>query len=176
MLQSIIKSRTRIKLLIKFFFINDNQGYLRGMEKEFGETINAVRYEVNSLVDAGLLTSEAVGNKRLYKANRKHPLYNEIKAIVRKTIGVDQIIDNITSKVGNLEAAYITGNFAKGVDADVIEMALVGDELDTEYIDKLVLKAEKLIGRSIMYLTMTGDKMEYFFKDKPNLLIWKSEE
>ena len=51
MLETIIKSKTRIKLLIKFFFIDNNRGYLRGMEKEFGETINAVRQEVNNFVD-----------------------------------------------------------------------------------------------------------------------------
>lgn len=176
MLQTIITSKTRIKLLIKFFFINNNKGYLRGLEKEFGETINAVRHEVNNFVDAGLLTSEFEGNKRIYTANKKHPLFNELKAIVRKTIGIDQIIDKVTSKVGNLEAAYITGDFATGIDADVIEMALVGEELDTEYIDNLIPKAEELIGRSIMYLTMTRDKMEYFFKDKPSLLIWMKEK
>jgi len=75
MLKTIIKSKTRVKLLIKFFFIDNNRGYLRGMEKEFGETINAVRQEVNNFVDAGLLTSEFEGNKRFYKANTKHPLY-----------------------------------------------------------------------------------------------------
>ena len=149
---------------------------MRGMEREFGETINAVRYEVNNFVDAGLLTSEMEGNKKYYKANKKHPLYNELRAIVRKTIGVDHIINNVTNKVGKLEAAYITGSFATGIDADVIEMALVGEDLDTDYIDKLVLKAEKLIGRSIIYLTITGEKMEHFFENKPNLLIWKSEE
>jgi len=71
MLETIIKSKTRIKLLIKFFFIDNNRGYLWGMEKEFGETINAVRHEVNNFVDAGLLTSELEGNKRFYKANTK---------------------------------------------------------------------------------------------------------
>ena len=96
--------------------------------------------------------------------------------IVRKTIGVEQIIENVTSRVGNLKAAYITGNFAQGVDAEVIEMALVGEELDTDYIDKLIPKAEGLIGRKIMYLTMTDKKMKYFFKEKPILLIWKSEK
>ena len=176
MLETIIKSKTRIKLLIKFFFIDNNRGYLRGMEKEFGETINAVRQEVNNFVDAGLLTSELEGNKRFYKANTKHPLYEGLKVIVRKTIGVEQIIENVTSRVGNLNAAYITGNFAQGVDADVIEMALVGEELDTDYIDKLIPKAEGLIGRKIMYLTMTDEKMKYFFKEKPTLLIWKSEK
>jgi len=76
-------------------------------------------------------------------------------------------IENVTSRVGNLKAAYITGNFAQGVDAEVIEMALVGEELDTDYIDKLIPKAEGLIGRKIMYLTMTDKKMKYFFKEKP---------
>jgi len=55
-------------------------------------------------------------------------------------------------------------------------MALVGEELDTDYIDKLIPKAEGLIGRKIMYLTMTDEKMKYFFKEKPTLLIWKSEK
>ena len=55
-------------------------------------------------------------------------------------------------------------------------MALVGEELDTDYIDKLIPKAEGLTGRKIMYLTMTDEKMKYFFKEKPTLLIWKSEK
>lgn len=102
-------------------------------------------------------------------------MYEDLKRIVRKTVGIDHIVERITSKIGHLEAAYITGSFAKGVDADTIELALVGYGLDKNYIDALVEKAEKLIGRKIMYLVFTPDQMEYFFKNKPALLIWEKE-
>jgi DNA-binding transcriptional ArsR family regulator len=172
MLDIIISSKTRIKLLIKFFLFDDNVGYLRNMEREFNESSNSIRLELNKFTEAGLLTSEFKGKKRFYKANPKHPLYDDLKRIVRKTVGIDQIIERVTSKLGNLEAAYITGSLASGVDSDTVELALVGTNLDKNYIDNLVDKAENLIERKIMYLTVNKNQMEYFFKNKPALLIW----
>jgi hypothetical protein len=175
MLDAIISSKTRIKLLIKFFLFDGNQGYLRHMEKEFNESTNSIRVELNKFMKAGLLTSEYRNKKRFYMANPKHPLYEDLKHIVRKTVGIDQIIDKVTSQVGDLEYAYIIGNFANGVDSDTIELALVGKDLDIEYINSLVKKAETFVERKIMYLTLTTDQMEYFFKELPALLIWKRE-
>jgi DNA-binding transcriptional ArsR family regulator len=176
MLETLISSKTRLKLLVKFFLFDGNQGYLRRMEKEFGESTNAIRMELNRFTEAGLLTSEYEGKKRFYKANERHPLYEDLKRIVRKTIGIDQIVDRITSHIGRLEAAYITGDFAKGNDAQVIELALVGEQLDVPYIDQLVEKAEKLIDRKIMYQILTREQMDWFFKDKPSFLIWTAND
>ncbi|SHE70100.1 hypothetical protein SAMN05444274_102144 [Mariniphaga anaerophila] len=172
MLDIIISSKTRIKLLIKFFLFDGNKDYLRSMEREFNESTNAIRVELNRFIDAGLLTSEFEGKKRLYMANQKHPLYSDLKRIVRKTVGIDQIVERIINHVGDLEEAYITGNFAKGADAETVELALIGNDLDKKYIDGLVKKAEQLINRKIMYLTFTKNEMSYFYKDKPALLIW----
>jgi DNA-binding transcriptional regulator PaaX len=74
MLETLITSKTRIKLLLKFFSNQGNQAYLRALADEFGESTNAVRVELNRLSDAGLLESEPVGNTILYKANQKHPI------------------------------------------------------------------------------------------------------
>jgi len=174
MLDIIISSKTRIKLLIKFFLVKGNKGYLRSLEREFDESTNALRVELNRMTKAGLLISEFEGNRRYYKANPKHPLYNDIINIVRKTVGIDQIIEKVTSKIGDLKAAYIIGNFAEGIDSRTVELALVGKDLNTDYINNLVKKAEKLINRKIMYLTISPEQMEYFFKDKPTLLIWEN--
>jgi len=173
MLDIIISSKTRIKLLIKFFLVQGNKSYLRCLEREFDESTNALRVELNRMIKARLLTSEFEGNRRYYKANPKHPLYNDIKNIVRKTVGIDQIIEKIISEIGDLKAAYIIGNFAEGIDSDTVELTLIGENLDTEYIDNLVKKAQKLINRKIMYLTITPEQMKYFYKDKPTLLIWE---
>jgi hypothetical protein len=154
MLDIIITSKTRIKLLIKFFLVDGNKGYLRGLEKEFDESTNSIRIELNRFVKAGLLTWEVKGKKRFYKANPKHPLYSDLKSIVHKTVGIDQIVERVASRIGDLEEAYVTGGFAEGVDSDIIELALVGRNLDKAYIDSLVHKAEKIIKRNIMYLNL----------------------
>jgi DNA-binding transcriptional ArsR family regulator len=132
--------------------------------------------ELNRLTEAGLLTSEYEGKKRFYRANTRHPLYEDLKRIVQKTVGIDQIVDRITSQIGHLEAAYIIGDFAKGNDAEVIGLALVGEQLDVPYIDQLVAKAEKMISRKIMYQILTRNQMDWFFKDKPAFLIWSAEK
>ena len=175
MLDSLITSKTRVKLLLKFFLNNETKGHLRGMEKEFGESTNAIRMELNRFTDAGLLTSEHIANKRVYKANTSHPLYNDINNILRKAVGIDKLVERVTSKIGNLDSAYLTGSFAAGLDSDTIELALVGDDLDTGYIDNLIQKAEELMHRKIMYLLLNKEQMNHFFKDKPTLLIWKKD-
>lgn len=177
MLESIVTSKTRIKLLLKLFLNSDNTAYLRGMEKEFGESTNAIRQELNRFIDAGLLTSRNSANKmRIYKANTEHPLYNDINSILRKMVGIDKIVDKITSQIGNLESAYVTGSFAAGLNSETIELVLVGDNMDEEYIKSLVKKAEKLIDRKIMQLILTKEQMKHFYKDKPVLLIWNKDE
>ncbi|MDD4426657.1 MAG: ArsR family transcriptional regulator [Mariniphaga sp.] len=176
MLGALISSRTRLKLLIKFFLFDGNKGYLRKMEKEFNESTNAIRLELNRFVEAGLLTSEYEGRRRYYRANTRHPLYYDLQRIVLKMVGIDQIIERVTSQIGDLEEAYIIGDFALGVDTEVIELALVGEQLDISYINQLMEKAEKMIERKIMYQVLTSDQMAWFFKDKPSLLIWKDED
>ena len=114
MLNSLITSKTRIKLLLKFFLNSENRGYLRSLEQEFGESSNAIRVELNRLEKAGLLESEISGNRKYFQANTTHPLYKDLNSIIKKFVGIDQLIDKITSQIGDLEAAYITGDFAKG--------------------------------------------------------------
>lgn len=175
MIDQIITSKTRIKLLMKFFLNSDNRSYLRSLEKDFGESTNAIRLELNRFIEADLLRSETEGNKRYYRANTQHPLFKDINNILRKTVGIDKIINRIASRIGDLEKAYITGSFAEGVNSEIIELVLVGNHLDTGFIDNLVKKAEKRIGRKIMYLNFTPSQMEYFFKNKATLLIWEKD-
>jgi len=95
---------------------------------------------------------------------------------VHTTVVIDQIVDRMICKIGNLEKAYVTGSFARGVDSDTIELVLIGNKLDPVCIDKLVKIAEVFIHRRIMYLALTTDQMEYFFRDKPHMLIWEAEK
>ena len=176
MLHNIITSKTRVKLLMKLFLNSNTQSHLREMERDFGESSNnAIRQELSRLMKARMITYTEHKGKKLYRANTEHPLYSDILSILQKTVGIDKIIDQITTQIGNLQCAYLTGSFAEGNDSDTIELVLVGSNLDHEYITSLTSKAEKLIDRKIIYVIMTLEQLQQFFKDKPVLLIWQNE-
>ena len=175
MLESLITSKTRVKLLLKFFLNSQTKSYLRGLETEFGESSNSIRVELNRLENAGLLSVASLGNKKMFFANTMHPLFNDINNILKKFIGIDQIIEQVTSQIGDLQAAFLTGDFAIGKDSKIIDLALVGYQLDRPLIDKLVEKAEKFISRRIKYIIVTTEEMALYYQDKPVLLIWKAD-
>jgi DeoR/GlpR family transcriptional regulator of sugar metabolism len=76
MLEALITSKTRIKLLLKFFLNPSTSAHLRGLATEFNESSNAIRLELNRLEDAGMLTTVSEGNKKLFQVNKKHALFN----------------------------------------------------------------------------------------------------
>jgi predicted transcriptional regulator len=177
MLNSIITSKTRVKILLKFFLNSNTKSYLRNLEQEFGESSNAIRVELNRLEGADLLHSEFDGNRKYYNANTDHPLYKDINNLVKNFVGIDKVIDRITNQIGNLESAYITGDLARGIDSQIIDLVLIGKDLDTGYIEKLVSKTEEIIERKIRNLILPEPQMlSDYFKNKPVLLIWKQDK
>jgi len=169
-LDTLITSKTRLKMLLKFFTNSASSAYLRGLAEEFGESTNAIRHELNNLSKAGYLVSVEDGRTIRYRANTTHPLYNEVKNLIHKYLGLDKIIENIVSKLGDLKAAYIIGDYAKGKDTGTIELLLIG-VIDEEYLNKLVLKAKTLLHRDIKVThKLEHDPQEVILRDA--LLLW----
>ncbi|GAA5026421.1 transcriptional regulator [Marivirga lumbricoides] len=174
MLETLITSKTRIKLLLKFFLNGSTSSYLRNLESEFGESSNAIRLELNKFEKAGMLDADFKGNKKIYKANLSHPFFDEIHQMVKKYVGIDRIIDQISSKIGNVEKVYLIGDYAKGTDSGIVDMLLVGDNFNYDYIAKLVKKAEGLVKRKIRFLYMTAEEYKQTrFQQTDSLLLWE---
>lgn len=174
MIETLISSKTRIKLLLKFFLNSKTTAYLRSLESEFGESTNAIRIELNRLEEAGMLDSYNKGNKKIFKANTKHPLYEEIHKILLKHIGVDKIIETVINRLGDIEKVFLVGDFSKGKNSKIIDLILIGD-IDKSYLIKLIEKAEKLINRKIRYLIYKEEKtfIEDMLEQKLDpLLLW----
>jgi len=172
LLESLITSQTRIKLLVKFFLNSATFAYLRGLESEFEESSNAIRLELNRFEQAGLLTSFSEGNKKMYRANTQHPFFTDIHKLLLKYVGIDQLINEVVSHIGNLEKAYITGDFAKGNPGKLLDLLLVGTDFDEKYIRKLVLKAEENVSFRINY-QIVGPGEEDGMIEKA-LLVWNN--
>lgn len=162
-------------MLLKFFLNSRTQSYLRNLETEFGESSNAIRVELNRFEDAGLLTAFYSGNKKIFKANTGHPLFSDINNILKKVVGIDQIIEKITSHIGDLKEAYLTGEIAKGKDSNIIDLVLIGSSLDRFYITSLVEKTEKLIQRKIRFIIAEEREKTSIFDQSSALLIWKEQ-
>ncbi|MDX2285248.1 MAG: ArsR family transcriptional regulator [Bacteroidia bacterium] len=157
MIETLISSKTRIKLLIKFFLNSSTTAYLRNLEQEFGESTNAIRVELNRLEGAGMLSSFQQGNKKMFRVNPAHPLFQEIQSIVRKYVGLDQIVSGIVERLGAVERVYLTGAFAQGLDSGQIELILIG-QVDQAYLDQLVEKAQAMVRRRISYEVYTPER------------------
>ncbi|NVJ86796.1 MAG: winged helix-turn-helix transcriptional regulator [Algoriphagus sp.] len=148
MLDSLVTSKTRIKLLLKFFS-HTNSGYLRSLAKEFDESTNSVRVELNRLTDAGLLVAEEEGKTKMYKANESHPFFQEIKNMVSKFLGLDDLMERIVKRMGEVERAYIVGDYAQGIDSGTVQMILIGKNLDRDYLDFIRQKTYEKVNRQV---------------------------
>lgn len=178
MLEALITSKTRLKLLLKFFLNSSNISYLRGLEPEFGDSTNAIRKELNRFEAADLLITSTQGNKKLYQANTKHPLFPEIHKLLLKHVGLDKVIDKVIKHIGDLKEVYLVGELAKGRNSKVIDLWFVGKKLDSSYILGLTEKLQKLINRKIRYIVLNKSELVDFKATKRSdelLLLWKAE-
>ncbi len=176
MLEALITSKTRLKLLLKFFLNSDTTAYLRSLEPEFDESTNAIRQELNRFEEAGLLTADKEGNKKVYHANTQHPLFPEINSLLMKYVGIDQVIEKVVKKLGKLEMVYLVGELAKGKNSPIIDLWFVGEDIDKNYLLELVEKVEELLERKLRYIIINSKELQYFLKKKNKnelLLLWK---
>ncbi|MCF8282892.1 MAG: ArsR family transcriptional regulator [Bacteroidales bacterium] len=179
MLETLISSKTRIKLLLKFFLNSNMTAYLRSLETEFGESTNGIRLELNRLEEAGMLSSFFDGNKKMFRANTAHPLFGEIHNILLKTIGLDQVVLSVIERLGDVEQVFLVGEFAKGNDSPIIDLVFIG-EVDKSFLLKVVERVEELIKRKIRYLIYGREEFDLSLRldtnfDTASLLLWSKE-
>jgi hypothetical protein len=151
MLGELITSKTRLRLLLKFFISQTNKGYLNGLANEMGESTNSIRKELNHLYGAGYLLKYKKNNKIEYKVNSDHPLYETLRKVVLKHLGLEDLVDTVLERMGNVEKILIIGDYANGIDSGNIEVVLVGKNLNFDYISQLEKKIEKIIRRKVSF-------------------------
>ena len=151
MLNKLITSKTRLRLLIKFFINQANSGYLNGLASEFNESTNSIRKELNHLSEAGYLEKYKDNNKVGYKANTEHPLFDMLQKVVYKHLGLEEIVERVLERMGPVQKILLVGDYAQGLDSGTIDVVLIGNKLNTEYIEALEQKVEGLIERKVNF-------------------------
>lgn len=170
MLGQLIKSKTRLRLLLRFFVSQANSAYLNGLASDMNESTNSIRKELNNLYDAGYINKFKKNNKIEYRVNIEHPLYEVLKKVVYKHLGLEDLVDKVLERMGNVQKIILVGDYAIGIDSGTIEVFLIGKKLNINYISQLETKIEGLIGRKVNFYLGTK------FDSKQNNLILYSND
>ena len=175
MIETLISSKTRVKLLLKFFLNSKNTAYLRNLEEEFGESTNGIRLELNKFEKAGFLQSASEGNKKIFSVNTQHPIFKEINTIVLKMTGLEYVVDYVLQRIGDLESVYLVGKLSRGQDTDIIDLVLVGEQLNKSFLLEQIEKAEKKLNKKIRFVHYSKAEFCVTKIEEPGmhpLLLW----
>jgi len=94
--------------------------------------------------------------------------------MVGKVMGIDQVVDSIINRLGNLERAYLVDDYAEGKDSGIIDLVLVGD-IDHYHLNDLSRKTERYIKRKIRTLVLSQTEFGQYkskLEIQPHILIW----
>ena len=139
-------------MLIKFFVSAANNGYLNGLANEFNESTNSIRKELNNLSSAGYLLKSKENNRVVYNADTSHPMFSVLQKIVRQHLGLEDIVETVIERIGEVDKIALTGEYAKGIDSGNIEIIINGSKVNKEYLENIKPKIKKKIGREVSFL------------------------
>lgn len=178
LLSGLITSKMRIRIIMRLFANPSCQSYLRELAEEFGASPSHVKEELQQLSSSNLLISKKNGRQIIFSANTQHPIFQELHSMVTKALGMDQVLDSIIKRLGNLEKAILIDDYAEGKDTGIIDLILIGN-IDHVNLQDLTKKTETYINRKIRTLTLTHDEFSKFqitLQKRPQFLLWKYEE
>jgi len=150
-LDKIFSGKIRIALLTKLLLNPASKVYLRGLERDLGVSSNTVRLELNKLQEMHLIESQGDSDNakvKNYVVNQRHPMFKTLRGIIMQFVGLDQIVDQIIKKLGNLDQVYLTGDLAEGKNSPFVDLVIVGN-VDKAYMHQLIEKVEPLISKKI---------------------------
>ena len=152
----------RRKVLGLLLMRPDQQIHLRELARVIGAAPGTLKKELDALCGVGLLRAERVGNQVRFCANTAHPVFPELQALIRKTIGlVDALRLSLAPLAGRIDAAFIFGSMASGTESagSDIDLMVVGDAGFAEIVDA-TYAAQATLGREINPKVMSASEWQ----------------
>lgn len=178
MLSDLITSKIKARIVMRLFLNPERHVYLRELADEFNASPSHIKTELDLLKKADLLTSRKKGRQNFFSANTSHPVFPELQSMVKKSLGMDRILDSILTRLGNLQKAYLIDDYAKGKDTGIIDIVLVGD-IDQYHLNDLTRKTERYIKRKIRTLVLDDTEfksLETSLKQRGMMLLLETPE
>ena len=178
MLSNLITSKIKVQIVMRLFLNPERHVYLRELADEFNASPSHIKTELDQLKNADLLNSEKKGRQIFFSANTSHSIFPELHSMVKKSLGMDRIMESILIRLGNLKKAYLIDDYAKGKDTGIIDIVLVGD-IDQYHLNDLTRKTERYIKRKIRTLVLDEKEfnaLESSLKKRGMMLLWETSK
>ena len=140
------------RLYVWLFGQPDRAFHLNELRRLTGLGSASLQRELNRLVLGGLVDVQAVGNLRRFQANPQSPVYVELVALTRKTLGTVPVLREALKPLQpKLMSAWVYGSVAKQTDTarSDIDLMLVGNDLLLSQVLATLEPAEAQLGRKI---------------------------
>jgi len=170
---TVVLYKKKMRLVAAWKWVNE-EVKIHGAPK----TPSHIKEELDQLKEANLLTSRKNGRQVLFSANQKHPVFSELHSMVKKTLGMDQILESIIKRLGNLEMALLVDDYAEGKDSGIIDLVLIGN-IDQNNLQDLTKKTERYINRKIRTLSLPADEYVQLapnLDNRPNFVLWQQQQ
>lgn len=165
-LEDIIISRVRVKILSLFLGSPGRIFFVRDIVRKVGEEINAVRRELLHMEKAGMVSKEQRGNRLFYSFRKDYPLYYELIELIGKTAGLGWDILKQKAKLGKIKYAMLSGRFLRGLPkrgSTDVDLLIVGTVVLPE-LGQIVKLEEARRGGELNYTVMTEE--EFLFRKR----------
>lgn len=171
----ITKSRLRNKILLHFFTNVDDEMYLREMALRLKEDPGNLSKELSKLEQEGIFISQFRGKQKYFFLNKAYSLFNELKSIIFKTIGIQGSLQNIINEISGIVSAFIYGSFATGKEnasSDIDLCLIVKDSVFNEH--NFISKIDglgKTISREINYIYYSEEEWKKQINENDSFII-----
>jgi len=171
----ITKSRLRNKILLHFFTNTDDEMYLREMALRLKEDPGNLSKELSKLEKEGIFISQFRGKQKYFFLNKTYPLFNELKSIIFKTIGIQGSLQNIINETGGIVSAFIYGSLATGKEnaSSDIDLYLVvkGSVFNENNFISKINDFGKTISREINYIYYSEEEWKEQVSENDSFIV-----
>ena len=148
-LSDLLSSRVRAEIFRLLFGMSDRELHLREIERQSGLALGTVRQDLTKLTRSGLVTSRRDGNRLHYRANREHPLYEEIRRLVLKTAGLATVLEKAL-RAKDIQTAFVFGSVARGEEEahSDVDLMVIGN-IGLRELSRRLTGVSETLGREI---------------------------
>lgn len=172
MLEDLIISRVRVKMLELFFLSLGNIYHVREIVRRTGEEINAVRRELAHMEKSGILGKEHRANRLFYFLRKDYPLYFDLLNLISKTSGLGGNILKNKTKLGKIKYALLSGKYVRNIPRSPtdVDLLVVGKVVIPE-LAQLVRAEEVRREKELNYTVMSDEEFDFRKKRKDPFII-----
>ena len=171
MINKLFSSRTRVEILKLFLFNPENSFYQRQISELSHQPIRAVQREVEKLQALGLIRKSVQGNRIYYQVNKDCPIFEELKIIFLKSVGIAEALKEDLIDIEDIRVAFIYGSYARGDESlsSDIDVLVIGN-ITAREISSSLSKPKRDLGRVINYGVFTSQEFKERINHKDHFL------